>query len=386
MQVAVFLDVDGVLTDKAINLQYAHLLGVQDKLVGLERLYANREITNDEFNRGLIPLFREAGFSREFSEKNFKYMQMRGNTDKLLRASPNTFLVTSGPSYFVDTLRKRRRLPKDRVLCSLYQFDKKGLLQACIRPVNSAMKGSFVQERASKFDVSIGVGDSEQDLEFLSHCDIRVLLGGNRLEYFTVRELQPIIDVIRKFQMGDRPLTRPNDIALAELKRLGLVHLDEKFLSPAMQMAAVYTAIAAFENSVRSYVKHTLRGASGADWWNITVPEGIRKMAESRQEEEKKVAWHSKRGEDLIAFIDFGQLNSIIANNWTHFKSLLNKQQWVHHTFDTMERSRNVIMHSGELPVDDIRRIGMCVSDWMKQTRRDENLHCVPEGTREDFS
>jgi len=36
MRVATFLDVDGVLTVKAINLQYAQLLGVEEKLSDLE--------------------------------------------------------------------------------------------------------------------------------------------------------------------------------------------------------------------------------------------------------------------------------------------------------------------------------------------------------------
>jgi hypothetical protein len=33
-----------------------------------------------------------------------------------------------------------------------------------------------------------------------------------------------------------------------------------------------------------------------------------------------------------------------------------------------MERSRNVIMHSGELPKGDIERLGTNLRDWMRQT------------------
>jgi phosphoserine phosphatase len=200
MKLGLFLDVDGVLTDKAINLQYAHLLGIQERLVELERQFANREITNDQFNAVFIPLFRRAGFTQQFACDNFKNVQMRTNSDDLLRATSDTFLVTSGPSYFIDVLAKEKNVPEARVLCSRYEFDDDGLLSRCSRTVTSAMKGTFVQARAREFDVAIGVGDTEQDFEFLSHCNIRVLMGGNRLEYFTVRELQPILDVIAKFQ------------------------------------------------------------------------------------------------------------------------------------------------------------------------------------------
>jgi Swt1-like HEPN len=160
---------------------------------------------------------------------------------------------------------------------------------------------------------------------------------------------------------------RDHDTARIE-QSLGLKYVDDEFLIPALRMAVVYTAIAAFENSVRSLVKKVLLEANGATWWDISVPEGIRKKAESRHEEEQKIKWHSKRGEDLMSFIDFSQLNSIIVNTWPHFENLLTRQQWVQNIFDTMERSRNVIMHSGDLPAEDIERIGVCIRDWMKQT------------------
>jgi phosphoserine phosphatase len=219
MDVGLFLDVDGVLTDKAINLQYAQLLGIQPKLVELERRFANREITNDEFNATFIPLFRKAGFSQQFAVDNFKNIQMRTNADDLLRAAPNTFLVTSGPNYFIDRLVEQTGVSRDRVLCSRYEFDEEGLLCRCVRTVTSAMKGDFVKARVRDFDVAIGVGDTEQDFEFLGHCNIRVLMGGNRLEYFTVRELQPIVDVVTKFQSAPAGLDESLRPAVAKLYR-----------------------------------------------------------------------------------------------------------------------------------------------------------------------
>jgi hypothetical protein len=149
---------------------------------------------------------------------------------------------------------------------------------------------------------------------------------------------------------------------------LALSFLQEEFLVPARRMSLVYAAIAAFENATRSLVKKILLETAHDDWWNTSVPEGIRKKAESRREEERKIRWHSTRGDDLINFTDFGQLLSIIVQNWPSFEALLQRQQWVQHIFDTMERSRNVIMHSGELPSEDVERVGICIRDWMKQT------------------
>jgi hypothetical protein len=65
-------------------------------------------------------------------------------------------------------------------------------------------------------------------------------------------------------------------------------------------------------------------------------------------------------------FIDFSQLNSIIVSNWRLFEILLRRQVWVQAIFETMERSRNVIMHSGELPRRRYRE------GWNQPSRLDE--------------
>jgi len=168
---------------------------------------------------------------------------------------------------------------------------------------------------------------------------------------------------------GRSALRQTDDVRLGGLEGvLALSYLDDEFRVPAREMSVVYTAIAAFENSVRSLVKKVLIEEYKADWWAKGVSEGIRKKAESRQQEEQTIKWHANRGDDPMCFIDFGQLNSIIASNWKLFENLLRRQTWVQHIFDTMERSRNVIMHSGELPDEDIERIGTNLRDWMKQT------------------
>jgi phosphoserine phosphatase len=198
-----FLDVDLVLTDKAINLQYAQLLGIEHDLISLERSFRKGEINNDQFNAVFIPLFRGASFTRQFAEENFDKIQMKINADDLIRKLPDTFIVTSGPSYFIDKLAAVKGVPKEHVLCSRYEFEEDGTLKRCIKPSTSTMKGSFVREHAKHFDLSIGVGDSEQDIEFLSHCDLRVLMSGNWEDssYLTIRELQPIIDFIDNLQL-----------------------------------------------------------------------------------------------------------------------------------------------------------------------------------------
>jgi hypothetical protein len=143
--------------------------------------------------------------------------------------------------------------------------------------------------------------------------------------------------------------------------------LDPELLAKARKMSSVYAAIAAFENSVRELVALTLAEKKGPNWWDSAVSDKIKKKANARIEEERKVKWHTQRGTESINYCDFGDLGNIIAQNWEFFSDLLLDQPWVTNIFDTLERSRNVIMHSGELDPEDIARVGSLIRDWVKQ-------------------
>jgi len=143
--------------------------------------------------------------------------------------------------------------------------------------------------------------------------------------------------------------------------------LDEDIVSGAKRMAVVYVAIASFENTVREFVSKRLLESLGADWWNLGVSEKIRTRAESRREEESKIKWHTQRGDQPLNYTEFGDLSSIVGGNWAYFEDYLQSQEWMRQIITTLERSRNVIMHSGELGAQDIERIGTSIRDWIRQ-------------------
>jgi Swt1-like HEPN len=150
-------------------------------------------------------------------------------------------------------------------------------------------------------------------------------------------------------------------------RRLPLDLLDESIVSKAKRMAAVYMAIAAFENTVREFVSKRLLEEKDENWWETSVPEGVRNRANSRREEEKKIRWHTPRGDAPINYTEFGELSSIINQNWEHFEDHIQSQEWAKQIFSTLERSRNVIMHSGDLSLEDVERIGTDIRDWVRQ-------------------
>lgn len=159
-----------------------------------------------------------------------------------------------------------------------------------------------------------------------------------------------------------------NDLGEAEVAdALSFELFDDELLAQARLMSAVYAAIAAFEMSVRRFVKKVLLDTYGEDWWDNGVSEKIRKFVDTRRADEEKVKWHGLRGDDLLSYTELGHLPAIMQQNWQHFEAYVPRVDWATTLFSTLERSRNVIMHSGSLSLPDIERIGMHIRDWNKQ-------------------
>lgn len=150
-------------------------------------------------------------------------------------------------------------------------------------------------------------------------------------------------------------------------KLLALDELDAEQVDNARAMATVYTAVAAFENSVRELISKTLLDEVGENWWNDCVSSKIRKQADDLRKEEEKVRWHTQRGADPIYYTMLPQLMNIIRQNAHHFEPFIHDLEWASNVFDIIHRSRNIIMHSGTLNQRDIARLGTFLRDWTAQ-------------------
>lgn len=105
----------------------------------------------------------------------------------------------------------------------------------------------------------------------------------------------------------------------------------------------------------------------GENWWTECVSDKIRKSADSRKAEEDKIKWHTHRGTSMINYVDFADLANIMGQNYDLFEVHIVSLEWAKQIFTTLEKSRNVIMHSGELGERDIERIGINIRDWISQ-------------------
>lgn len=156
-----------------------------------------------------------------------------------------------------------------------------------------------------------------------------------------------------------------DDVKIAENLSLGL--LDEELLTQAKRMAIVYAAIATFENSVRELIAKVLSAEFGDEWWVKGTSEKIRKSAETKMADEEKIRWHKRRGMDPLNYTTMSDLVSIIRITWPKLEPYVGSIEWVASIFDVIERSRNVIMHSGNLDNEDVQRLGINIRNWIKQ-------------------
>jgi len=149
--------------------------------------------------------------------------------------------------------------------------------------------------------------------------------------------------------------------------KVSLALLDEEAVADAQKMSAVYIAIASFENMVRDLIASRLLEEKGANWWDVCVNSDVKKRSEDRRKQEEQIRWHQARGLNPIYFTEISDLLSIIQGNWAYFVDLIHDVEWARTIFKTIDRSRNVIMHSGQLSMNDIERLGMLIRDWLRQ-------------------
>lgn len=172
-------------------------------------------------------------------------------------------------------------------------------------------------------------------------------------------------ETVKQITEADRKSTEVGYEEIAA--KVSVPLLDKDQVASARKMSAVYVAIASFENEVRDLVSSILLEKKGANWWDASVSSDVKRRAENRQKQEEKIRWHQARGLGPIYYVEMGDLVSIIQANWLCFEDLLHDIDWVRQIFKSLERSRNVIMHSGQLSMDDIERVGVFIRDWLRQ-------------------
>jgi HEPN superfamily Swt1-like protein len=131
----------------------------------------------------------------------------------------------------------------------------------------------------------------------------------------------------------------------------------------ALEMARLYSVLHCFENEVRALIRETLEEKEGSDWLD-KLPKKTKEFAEGRQKTAFADSWLEGEKSDLLGFVDFGQLASIIVEKWSCFEDIVPSQHWLKQRMDELEKARNFIAHNRMLLPTEFQRVYMYIADW----------------------
>jgi hypothetical protein len=131
----------------------------------------------------------------------------------------------------------------------------------------------------------------------------------------------------------------------------------------ALEMARLYAVLHCFENEIRSFIRETLEEKEGPGWVD-NLPVKVKKYAEDRQNESVTETWLEGEKNDLLGFVDFGHLASIMVEKWQHFENVVPSQHWLKQRMDELEKARHFIAHNRMLLPTEFHRMYMYIADW----------------------
>ena len=176
MKIAVFLDVDKTLTLDFIQKEYAKALGCRPEYEKIENEFQRKQISSAEFGKEIIVLFASKHLTEDRAGELFSSVRLQPWTDELLALDIDKYLVSSGPSYYIDPLATKYRIPEKNVCRTVYRFDRRTRIIDSCSSVDEQYKADFVRERVGEYDLTIGIGDNAKfDGPFVSHCTIPLL-------------------------------------------------------------------------------------------------------------------------------------------------------------------------------------------------------------------
>lgn len=135
----------------------------------------------------------------------------------------------------------------------------------------------------------------------------------------------------------------------------------------AMRSLPAFLAFFCLENAVRELIVARLFDRHGSNWWSACASSAVIKKVQDRKEKEDKHRWHMQRGASEIFYTDFGDLLSLIQNNYSEFEDLFPDFNWVSSRLTELENSRNIIAHSNVLDIREVDRIRIYLEDWIRQ-------------------
>ncbi len=224
--------------------------------------------------------------------------------------------------------------------------------------------------RAKRMKIKYGPMSTEEAVGLIAHLqgiDVSKYLDPSQVEQIRRLVQQRAILESPDAQRRARPTVKEVKVTIGGKLKLADPLLPKHVLEDAKAMANVYAQLYVFENSVREVIRRVLSRTYGDNWWDDCIPLKVHRYAQSRMDDDERNAWHGRRGDHPIYYIDISHYISIIQALWSDFEDMFPSQPWVIQRINEIARSRNVIDHHNPLLKPDRDRIRVFFADWSKQ-------------------
>jgi Swt1-like HEPN len=144
--------------------------------------------------------------------------------------------------------------------------------------------------------------------------------------------------------------------------------ITERIRHDAAVMAQHFELFYCLENSIRDLIRVRLEEKDPKTWWDQLVPQAVRDNAEKNRIREIQTGV-TPRSDDLLSYINFGELGEIIKANWTLFSDTFSDLKAVETTLARLNTLRAPIAHCSMLAEDEVLRLRLSLRDWFRRRR-----------------
>jgi hypothetical protein len=140
---------------------------------------------------------------------------------------------------------------------------------------------------------------------------------------------------------------------------------DSAFRIEAKEMARHYEVFYCLEKSIRSLIVQLMKEKYSDNWWDSKVRDDIKKNVEANMNKELESGF-TERSELKIDYTTFGELTSIVQDNWEAFSNLFKNPKAFSKIMASLNQLRGPIAHCCPLAEDEIVRLNLVVKDWFR--------------------
>ncbi len=186
------------------------------------------------------------------------------------------------------------------------------------------------------------------------------------LRLFSLNNLAIESDLRRISEQHDINIGRKASRSEEKVEHAYYPQFPERLRVEAASMAQHYAIFYCLENSIRELVVQRLEEAHGEGWWELAVPEPVRKNAEANKKKEMSTGV-TPRSDHLIDYSNFGELGEIIKANWQIFGDMFRDVRGLERVLAMLNTLRAPIAHCKPLAEDEITRLHLSLRHWFRQ-------------------